>query len=64
MATFKITYLDATQEPEEIEADHHEDNGPWVDFRKNHQQVLRVRADKVKRIEMISEPEEPFIGIA
>ncbi len=64
MAAFKITYLDPTQEPEEVEADHHEDNGPWVDFRKNHQQVLRIRADKVKRIEMTSRLEEPFIGIA
>jgi hypothetical protein len=64
MATFKITYVDSRKEPEEIEADFHEDHDPWIDFKRNRQQVLRVRADTVRRVEMTPEPEDPFVGIA
>ena len=60
MATFKITY--ASRKTEDVEADDFADEGDWITFRRLRgasgrgvqiEQVLRVRAKTVSRIERI-----------
>jgi hypothetical protein len=65
MAKFRITYgLGGPEEPEEIEADRYDDQGKWIDFYSGGQRILRVFAERVRRIEMTSEPEPYVPGIA
>lgn len=56
MAKFKITYSD--DETEEVEAHAHEDHGDWIDFYNpsggSKEQVLRVQAARVRRVERMT----------
>lgn len=51
MLTFKITYTDDREE--QVQAEAHYDHAPWIDFLAHGQQVLRVRAGDVYRIERV-----------
>jgi hypothetical protein len=63
MNKFKVTYKSKgpnyPEGTEEVEAHYYADAGDWIDFREGagtprDNQVLRVRADQVKRIERLT----------
>jgi hypothetical protein len=60
MPTFRITYRQASREPEEITAELYVDQPPWITFRVANAQGddennLRIRAGDVERIEKIAD---------
>jgi hypothetical protein len=61
MAKFRVVYHDSVGEPEDVDADDFVDEaeGEWITFRRIRgmglaDQVLRVRAKDVKRVERVA----------